>query len=778
VTSAQTPPPGSSPPAPPGAASKPAGADSAEAIPLADIPDQADRTRRMLRDLTAGLPPSLAVRRIEGNLPDIEKELHEFADQTVRTVTQTPRAGDLYQLDRFWRFQNFRLDGMLEVLTQRSRAREEEIRRLDTAEKQWRATLKTVDVAGSPEELRARVRGTIVDIDSVSKDVKNSQNDLLELQNRVVHLQGVAADVLRSIQAAQGLLRERMLQQDAPPLWAGGGHALEAGFTGRTVGGTVSQRWAALRRFTWARALPLSLRLLLLLIVWFAARRLSSKVREWVSKEPELLPLEPFFRRPLALALFVTLLSLIPLFPLAPTAFETLLAGLLCVTNLRLLLPVARPVMRPFLIVPGLLLLADRFRGTFQDMPPERFLLLIETVLAMAGVLWLIRVQRRGDTKGAVVIPGVAFSILSVTLLGLIVSIAANFAGYLTLAIILGQGMVLSLFLATFLFGVVWITRILFRALLLTNSNRALLLPPSVEELLYQRGSLLLGLAAFTLWVLLTLDLFVVRDVVIGWVSLALTTPLQVRGFGVTPGDILLAFVVVAAAFAIAGMIRTILQDGVLPVLPLQRGLPHTISTLTYYVVLLIGFLAAAAASGVDIDKFTLFASAFSVGLGFGLQNVVNNFVSGLILLFERPIQMGDTVELGPLLGAVRRIGLRSISVQTPQGSEVIVPNSNLVNAQLINWTRSDTMRRVDLPVSVGPGPQPGQVIEILQTAAAGHPHVLREPAPEVLITKLGKDALNFELRVWTPQEQFEEARSELVLAISEAMQAAEIPLL
>jgi len=130
----------------------------------------------------------------------------------------------------------------------------------------------------------------------------------------------------------------------------------------------------------------------------------------------------------------------------------------------------------------------------------------------------------------------------------------------------------------------------------------------------------------------------------------------------------------------------------------------------------------------VDLGRFALLVGAFGVGIGFGLQNIVNNFVSGLILLFERPIQIGDTIEIGSLSGEVRRIGIRSSTVRTWEGAEVIVPNGNLISDQVVNWTLSDRHRRIELPVGVCYGTDPERVIDILLEVARAHPETLDEP--------------------------------------------------
>src|SRR5260370_8254878 len=152
------------------------------------------------------------------------------------------------------------------------------------------------------------------------------------------------------------------------------------------------------------------------------------------------------------------------------------------------------------------------------------------------------------------------------------------------------------------------------------------------------------------------------------------------------------------------------------------------------------------AETGVELNKFTVLTGAIGVGLGFGLQNVVNNFVSGLILLFERPIHLGDTVEIGGLVGTVRRIGARSSTILTFQGAEVIVPNSNLLSNQVINWTLSSQWRRVDVPVLVPYGTDPERVLKLLGDAADSTPRALRDRPPTPYFLASGHTASTLDL--------------------------------
>jgi potassium efflux system protein len=175
------------------------------------------------------------------------------------------------------------------------------------------------------------------------------------------------------------------------------------------------------------------------------------------------------------------------------------------------------------------------------------------------------------------------------------------------------------------------------------------------------------------------------------------------------------------------------------------------VSLLLRITIITIGFLLAVAAAGLKLDKLTLLLGAFGVGIGFGLQNIFNNLVSGIIIAFERPIKDGDIIEVGTLLGVVKEIGIRSSIIKTYEGSEVIVPNGNLISNELINWTRSDMHRRGEVSVGVAYGTDPRTVISLLLETARNFDQVLPDPEPVALFTGFGDSSLDFRLLFWIP---------------------------
>ena len=190
-------------------------------------------------------------------------------------------------------------------------------------------------------------------------------------------------------------------------------------------------------------------------------------------------------------------------------------------------------------------------------------------------------------------------------------------------------------------------------------------------------------------------------------------------------------------------------------------------------------FFFAVNAGGVELNKFTVLTGALGVGVGFGLQNIVNNFISGLILQFERPIHIGDVLDVDGTTGKVTRIGIRSSTVRTFQGAEVIIPNGNFISGKVINWTLSESLRRVELPVGVAYGTDPKLVTKLLDQAATTNESVLTSPVPAVYFKEFGDSSLNFELQFWVMQESnVNRVKSEVALTVMELLDNAgiEIP--
>jgi small-conductance mechanosensitive channel len=238
---------------------------------------------------------------------------------------------------------------------------------------------------------------------------------------------------------------------------------------------------------------------------------------------------------------------------------------------------------------------------------------------------------------------------------------------------------------------------------------------------------------------------------------------------------------VALGAWLAAHVATSVLRRRILARTSLDAGQQYAIARFAGYGIGLIGLLVGLSTVGIDLTSLTVLLGALGVGVGFGLQNVVNNFVSGLILLLERPFQLGHRVEVDGTVGRVEKIGARSTVIVTNDNIAMIVPNSKFIENPLINWSLGGDRRvRFDLPVGVSYGSKPREVERLLLEVARADPNVLQQPPPDVVFLGFGESSLDFQLRVWT-SSQFERPKvfkSPLYFAIWEAFQRAgvEIP--
>ena len=224
----------------------------------------------------------------------------------------------------------------------------------------------------------------------------------------------------------------------------------------------------------------------------------------------------------------------------------------------------------------------------------------------------------------------------------------------------------------------------------------------------------------------------------------------KVGSLAITPVFLFKFVVFLVVLFSVSGLVQKLLLTRVLKHLHIAESLKFALGRFATYFLVIAGLFIGLQSLGVNLSSLEIFGGAVGVGVGLGLQNVVSNFVAGLILLIEQPIRLGDRVEMKSTMGDVIKIAARSTWIRTNDNVVIIVPNNEFINNSVTNWTANDPNVRIHVPVGVGYGSDPEQVRALLLAEAVKHPDVLQEPKPIVLFMEYGDNSINFELLVWT----------------------------
>ncbi len=376
--------------------------------------------------------------------------------------------------------------------------------------------------------------------------------------------------------------------------------------------------------------------------------------------------------------------------------------------------------------------------------------------------------------------PAIRFAAWAAT----IAVIGADLFGYIALSSFIVDQIAWATFVASLLFLFQKMVSEALERAFRPNSrlSRALLASVGLRrESLAQIGVLMSGVV--------TLTLFAVAGLLIlapwGLQSHDMVGAIESAFFGFKVGDVtispwglLIALGLFAAGYTITHTIQNWLEKRYLPLTQIDQGLKASIRTSVGYVGLLLSLLFAVAFVGINLEKVALVVSALSVGIGLGLQGVVNNFVSGLILLWERAVRVGDLVVIGEDQGVVRRINVRATEIETPDRATMIVPNGNLMAGVVKNFVRGDRLGRIKIPVQVVPGSDPEKIREILVDAAKSHEEIVGIPAPLVLFTSFGSSSLDFELVCFVEDvERSGRIKSDLLYAIYRGLADAQVQL-
>lgn len=366
------------------------------------------------------------------------------------------------------------------------------------------------------------------------------------------------------------------------------------------------------------------------------------------------------------------------------------------------------------------------------------------------------------------------YKILSVSILFLVISIGADIYGATLLASRITSSIFVSLY-SSIIFYV--LTTVLAGYIIILLRRRI----SSASNMLEQFSRKIERTTVILIKIMMTFWWFIVLTKAIGINSYIVAAKNDLLSLSWVIGNTTISvqsifdfIIIILGTWFLAKLTRVVLEVEVFSRYKFPRGFPTAITTILNYVIVISGTFIALSSLGITSDQFALVFGALGVGIGFGMRNIVANFISGIIMVFERPIQIGDTIEINNTMGKVQGIGTRSSTIKTFDGSEVIIPNADFIAKEITNWTLSDERRRKTLVFKVAQNSDIHQVLSIMDSVASSHPNVLTDPKPMATFVNFGEYYLEFKLYFWL-HENLIMAQSDITIGIYETLQEAGI---
>jgi len=751
-------------------------AERSAAIAPADIPARADAVENLLEAVERRAEASETVLQVEQSLSQQAEAIDRLAELTGASDLSLLSVRRLESLERHWLLLERRLAQTRAELTRETNAASEDAAELAARRAAWKATGEQPDLSPA---LRHRAEEISAQLERAQTLLADPLARLIDLGRRANALSAMVQKGVTEVVEHVADQDRRLVTLDSPPLWQvlREAEAQEPVAVGLRRSMAIESAFARDHDAARGRLLPVLgiVAVASLPLMFWLRRRARSLVAAQQLSEHALQALS----RPWAAWLLLVAGGAMLYGMQGPNLRQQLVYLLAWIPVLGLLQRHLLNLVGPWAYLSAVYYLLSMMVSLLVGSPLlYRVLLLGIVLLMLATLVWLIlRARRRpaGENRLQVgswmLVAWIACAVLAV-------AAVANVLGNVSLAGMLVTATLSSSYAALALYASSRVVLALFQVLLagptvarLSERYAGSLAPAAMNV----GRAVLIGA-----WILFTLQSFRIYRPVSSFVKTVLTYEFNLGELSMSFGRLLSFAVATWAAFWVAKTIRQVLAEDVLPTLSLPRGVGNSVSSLSYYIVLFLGLLAALAAAGFQVGQLTLVFGALGVGIGFGLQDAVRNFVAGLILMFERPIQRGDTVEVAGMVGTVREIGLRATTLTTFEGADVVVPNGMLLADKLVNWTLTGTRRRISVELSTVYDADPRRTIELLEGIARSIDGVSSAPAPQAIMTGLTAGALDFSVRAWTTDRaDWVQVRSELAMRIRDGLAEAgiEVPL-
>jgi len=745
---------------------------------IVDINFEIEQTQRTL----SKLENSLVSTSFELNIDSLLRKKNKFLKKEATDFNNyNPHNLSKFFLEnafRAWNGHQKELLNWKKIVNDKLSSTQEGINTLKKEREIWKLSLENIKkTKGVPIQLLNRVSKLIVKIDKVQSDYIKQKKKFIIWEDKVTDLILFSNDVIEKITALQDYLRDNLFVADKEPLWKVKLYKEDIFPIDEKIEKALHDNSKTVVNFLSQQTfLGLALILALIIFGFFFLRKSYNKLG-YDKEKPGFVNANKILNvHWFASSYFLVLIASLLFLPIIPLSLSAILTVLM-LWNIFYILPEfmgKQGKIRIFMIF-AIFLINEMEIIMWYFRSLARFYILIESLLGIFLVYYYGTNRLNKQTEKVSPFVHNVFR-LSIVLMALfIAAFIGNLFGYVNLSVFLLKIAAKSATIILIIYSVHKILEIIIntgcevgRA---SKTNFLKTYWDSIQKRLIQT----LNFLAVFFAIKLILESMEVYRSLYSYITDILVYNIKIGTITLSLGGVIGMILIFMISFFITNIIRVIFETHEYITNKLSKGLSFAISSTIRYLIIIFGVVLGLAYAGVDMSKFGLLAGALGVGIGFGLQNIVNNFISGLILLYERPVEVGDIIEVGQLMGEVKSIGVRASRVKTYDGAEVVVPNGNIISNDLINWTLSDNKRRIDIRIGVAYGADPNEVLKLLQQTAVEHNKVLIDPPPRPLFIEFGDSSLNFRLLCWTHFEEGLGVKSDIFTAIYNALADANI---
>lgn len=637
----------------------------------------------------------------------------------------------------------------------------------------WKNTQASIKKEGSAASVINRIKKLLSLMDSVDQLIEGKSDFVLKYLDHTTETGVKIEDLITSIDKMIIEKEGKVFEQNQPSIFT-----INYGDKSRwKIKGPLKQFYMTevkqLDRYMKQHIPNFVFQVVLLLVLIFFFIKIRKRLQTISAEDSSVYKkmLVRIFQRPISAAILLGLFSSILIFENRPPIFKDISVIIGTIPLIIILISIVGSKNKKYIYLVGILILIRQVCFVF---PAEnfyyRFSLLAIAIIEFMALAVLLKTFIKHPLKKKF--------LNNLVLVLIILHLGSSFVGFI--GIVIGSTMLAEIALnitivnsfAGFLFIVsAFIFDGLTEIAIDSKSFQGVNIFRLYGQILKKKITDLINFGAIIYWIFTMMRSVNIDRPVIDWISTFVSTEWSIGSSTFTLASIFIFFFVIWFAMFIAKIIRIVLEEDVLDRFNLAKGVPRTISVMVNYALITMGILLAVSAAGLPMTSLTVLIGAFGVGIGFGLQNIFNNLVSGLILLFERPIQLDDTIEVGTLIGKVKSMGIRSSHVRTFDGAEVIVPNGQLISQEVVNWTLSDQQRRIEVIAGVAYGSDPHLVQKLFLNELESHPDILKDPSPNVFFQNMGESSLDFRLLFWTSNfSEWIRIRSDIIFKVHDIL--------